>query len=431
MTTESRSPREIEREIERNRAQLTSNLENLQDRFSVDSVMRQIGDQLREHGGEIGHAVSRTVKENPAAVALTGIGLAWLIFGGGQKPRGSRPSVRPVRDYGRDLDYDGHSDDGGYSTGAASRSRWEDRPASGDYGSSYAASRSVPRPDPRMKGGTVGVPSWARTDDLDDNGGGIADRAASAAASARDSITGAASAAGDKAAEAGSAVSGAASDAGTAAKSKASAAGSAVKDKAAAAGEAVRGTASAAASAASGAMHSAQERAARMRARLAEGTENLSEEARARVIAAREAAVDARRRAAAAVARQSEQAADLYDRQPLVAGALALALGAAIGGALPRTRTEDDLMGAHSDALMERAEEIFREEREKAAAVLEAAKSEAEAIAKEKREEIDRKTPSAEAAAKTVAEEAKAAGKRVADAAAEKAKEKNLGKPSS
>lgn len=398
MTNDNRSVHEIEREIERDRAQLTSNLEHLQNKLSVDGVMQQLGDQLREHGGEIGHAITRTVKENPAAVVLTGVGLAWMIFGKGRS--GSRSYTAETRD-------SGYSSRGYGSSSAYRDSGWEDRAGGSSYGGHASSGTLVTRPDPRMKGGSEGVPSWAREDDDDDDGRSLADRASGAAASAQAKASAAGSAMHDKASAAGSAV----KDAGTAAKGKAAAAGQAVRDGAASAAEAAR------------------LRAARLRARLSEGTENLSEEAKARVIAAREAAVDARRKAGEALASGSRQSADFYNRQPLVAGALALALGAAIGGALPRTRTEDDALGQYSDKMMERAEAIFREEQEKALAVMQAAREEAETIAREKREAMDSAAPQGKSAAQAVADEAKSAGKRIAGAAADKAKEKELGKP--
>ncbi|MFQ8433180.1 DUF3618 domain-containing protein [Amaricoccus sp. W119] len=52
----------------------------------------------------------------------------------------------------------------------------------------------------------------------------------------------------------------------------------------------------------------------------------------------------------------------LAEEQPLVVGALALALGAAIGGALPRTRTEDALLGAEADRLKAAARATIRSE---------------------------------------------------------------------
>ena len=81
MKNDSRSPEEIEREIERERAGLTDALDGLQNKFAVESIARQVSDQFREHGGDIGRSVSEAVKRNPVALALTGVGLAWLMMG--------------------------------------------------------------------------------------------------------------------------------------------------------------------------------------------------------------------------------------------------------------------------------------------------------------------------------------------------------------
>ena len=69
MTSDTRSPEEIERDIERERAGLSNTLDDLQDRFSVETMARQVSDQFREHGGEIGRSVTEAVKRNPVAVA--------------------------------------------------------------------------------------------------------------------------------------------------------------------------------------------------------------------------------------------------------------------------------------------------------------------------------------------------------------------------
>lgn len=385
MTSDSRSPHEIERDIEQDRAHLTQNLEALQDRFSLDGVMRSVGDQLRDHGSDIGASITRTVKENPAAVALTGIGLAWMIFGGKSDRGQTEGYTRPYT-----------AADPGYGPRNHGSNGYTDR---------Y---RAVPRPDPRMKGGEAGVPDWAQIEDDEDHDS-YADRISDTVSGAGAELSNAASTAQHKAQQAGSAASSKVADARDAASSAASRAAGGVKSTA----------------------QSAQDRAARLRDRLAKGTENLSEEARARVVAAREAAVEARHKAVATASARARQAADFYDSQPLVAGALAVAIGAAIGGALPRTRKEDEWMGEHSDTLMREAERIFEEEREKAAAVASAAVNEAKTVAKEKRDEMNKAAPGDKTAAEAAADEAKSAGKRVADAAQKEADDKDLGKVSS
>lgn len=84
MSTETRSPAEIEKDIESDRERLSDTLNEVQDRFSVERIARQVSDQFGEHGGDIGRSVSEALKKNPLAVAVTSVGLAWLIFGSGR-----------------------------------------------------------------------------------------------------------------------------------------------------------------------------------------------------------------------------------------------------------------------------------------------------------------------------------------------------------
>lgn len=356
MTSETRTPEEIEREIETQRSALTSNLDDLQDRFSIDGLVRQIGDQFREHGGDMGRAITEQVKANPVPLALTGIGLAWMMFGN------PRPSPRTE----------------GYS-------RAED-----DYRRTRLEhDRPYTRPTTRI-GSPRTSPSWVRDDDEGPRGseGLVArakDGADSAATAVRSGLSSAGSTASDAAASAASSVAGAAES---------------MRDGVAAAGSWI-----------------------------AEGTETLTEEGRQRVIAARQKARDMRRRTMATVGQGADAAADFYDRQPLVLGALALAVGAAIGGALPRTRVEDDLMGAQSDHLIEEAERIFEEEKAKAAKVVQSVTDEAKDIASETKADLDSGAPGDKSAAEAIADKAKAASHRLADTAKAAAKEEELGKP--
>ena len=85
MPSENQSPREIEREIETERAELKDTISDLQDNLSIEGVVRQATSLMRDNGGEIGRSISRSVKQNPLALAVTGVGLAWLIFGSEQR----------------------------------------------------------------------------------------------------------------------------------------------------------------------------------------------------------------------------------------------------------------------------------------------------------------------------------------------------------
>jgi hypothetical protein len=55
---------------------------------------------------------------------------------------------------------------------------------------------------------------------------------------------------------------------------------------------------------------------------------------------------------------------NLMDENPLALGAVALALGAAVGLAMPRTEVEDELMGDYRDRVVERAQETAERARE-------------------------------------------------------------------
>ncbi|MFL4468600.1 DUF3618 domain-containing protein [Tateyamaria armeniaca] len=371
MTNETRSPKEIEREIEEQRSDLTSNLEGLQDKFSIDTIVRQIGDQFREHGGDMGRSISNQVKANPVPLALTGIGLAWLMFGNAQQPQ----LRQRVSD---DFDDDRYS--------STEREYRQGRDA-----------RGLPYTPPaaRTANRAVSEPSWAR--DTDDNTSpSFGDRVSSGAESVKDT-----------------AASGAQS----------------VKDSLASAGSAVGDAASSAKSSMGNAAQSAKQGLASAGIRIAEGTETLTEEGRKRVIAARQKAVEMRRSAARSMNQGTDAAADFYDQQPLVVGALALAVGAALGGALPRTKTEDDLMGAQSDTLFDQAERIFEEEKAKALSVADSVKEEVKDIAAETKADLDSGAPGDKSAIAAVGDKAKSTAERVADTAKSEAQDKNLGKP--
>ncbi|MEB8386738.1 DUF3618 domain-containing protein [Rhodobacteraceae bacterium KMM 6894] len=396
MTTDTRSPEEIERAIERERAGLTSTLDQLQDKFSVETVARQVSDQFREHGGEFGRSVTDAVKRNPLALAVTGIGFAWLMMSDRSPgrdryerdhydadPRYGRTDRRDSFDRDKserlalsDDDHD-HGDQVG-RTGLPNRA--------GSAGTQRSLGRQPGTPSHRPYAGRYAepenTPSWVRAHE---NERGIGARLSGAVSGAASGVSGAASTAADKARDAAGAV----SDAG---KSLA---------------DSAQGVAS-----------SASDRAAALRERLAEGTESLSEEARNRVIAARENAIKARDAAMSYARDGRERATDLFEEQPLIAGALAVAVGAALGAALPRSRVEDDYLGQQSDHLMDEAERIFAEEKQRLVKVAEAATDEAKTVVSEVKGD-------AKDMAKSVVDKARDSGERIADAAQTEAKEQH------
>lgn len=81
MTHDTRSPDDIERDIGDERAQMTGTLTDLQNKFSVDTIVSDLGAMIKDQGGDLGRAISGTVGRNPAAIAVIGLGAAWLFLG--------------------------------------------------------------------------------------------------------------------------------------------------------------------------------------------------------------------------------------------------------------------------------------------------------------------------------------------------------------
>ena len=69
-------------------------------------------------------------------------------------------------------------------------------------------------------------------------------------------------------------------------------------------------------------------------------------------------AASARERAADTAAKARDNFEYLVEEQPLVLGALGIAIGALVGGSLPRTATEDKTLGKSSDSVKHRGKEM-------------------------------------------------------------------------
>ncbi|WP_179378796.1 DUF3618 domain-containing protein [Jannaschia marina] len=164
-----------------------------------------------------------------------------------------------------------------------------------------------------------------------------------------------------------------------------------------------------------------------LRDRLMEGTEMMTEAARERVIAAREAAIAAERRLEARARDYGHAGREAYDSQPLIGVLVAFGVGALAGALLPRTRTEDAYLGETRDRAVAEAERIYLAEAAKLRAVADAAMAEARATATEAFHEVKREVPTGEAAVDTVEGKARAALDRTAKAAKSEAEKQDLG----
>jgi len=184
MNDQYKTSAEIEREIEDEREGLTSTLDRLTDKFSFEGIGQQINDRFGGTGdSDIVGTTVRAVRDNPVAVGLVGVGLAWLIYG-------TRGSSEPTYDT-RDSRY------------AAATAHRPARPA--------PQARAVYRgPKPEFQD----LPAWAVDDhDDDDSGRSYGDRARDAARDARGRAADTAETVGDTARSYASSASGAISSA--------------------------------------------------------------------------------------------------------------------------------------------------------------------------------------------------------------------------
>ena len=85
-TPGDRSVGELEREVDRERERVSATIDELQARASVGSLVDQLVKAVGENGGEVSRNLGRSLRDNPLAALLTGVGLAWLMAGSG-RPR--------------------------------------------------------------------------------------------------------------------------------------------------------------------------------------------------------------------------------------------------------------------------------------------------------------------------------------------------------
>ena len=380
-----KSSREIERDIEADRARLAETLDALSHKLSFDGLFSQVGDSVKRNGSDMGHALATTVRDNPLAVALTAAGLAWLF--GGQTVREKAAELRSS-DTPSDSRYPSWIKAEGVSrvSHQTPTSRephaapfMADTPSS--YGSSgFADSASIGRSTHPTHGQPYTQPS-----------DGLGSRVAGAAASVRDTASGAFEA---------------------------------TKDAVSSAAHAVADTVGSVAGSVS---HGARSQAEWLRESLSFDTEGLSEAARERVIAARQKAVEFRAYAARQANSGVTHGRDFVQQHPIVVGAGVLALGAAIAASLPRTRIEDDRFGKYSDDLVAEAERVAREEMEKAKAAARDLSREARSLADETiddaRSAAKRTLSDAESEAKSLGVKAEGAARKAGDAVSQKASE--------
>jgi ElaB/YqjD/DUF883 family membrane-anchored ribosome-binding protein len=302
-----RTPEEIERELEDHRAEISRTIEAIQYKITPGQLAGDAYSFLGDSAGDFAKNLGNAAKNNPVPVALIGLGLAWLMMGGGTPAYlQSSPGTRR---------YDTGGDDSGTSFGGA----------------------------------TGAASSYAR----------------SAGDAARST--------GDYVSSAGQAVSGAVSRVGSSLRGLRQRAGET-------AGAMVQGAGDTASSTSARVRQMSED----VRSLASEWSENASDLA--------ESARDQMHRATEAVQEQAMQMRDntsqMLRDQPLIAGALGIAIGAVIGALLPLSRRENELMGETRDQLLDQATQYGQETIQQAT---DAAKDVASAAAEAAKDEAQKK----------------------------------------
>ncbi len=390
-----RTSDEIERDLASTRARLDERLDTLQERLSPGQMVDEAMGYLRRTGatdqaGEFGRNMALTARDNPIPLALVGVGLVWLMASG--------PSREPRRVERRDDDLDpvmtGASSTSGYartsSTSTASTapsSNWEAERLTRGGGTVYANYEGGPlggyeegyRPpsppdedEERVARAYAAEAAIIREESEEDSAFerrrlrakadvmGVEHDAEEHADSLRDKVDGVIAAAKARYEAAKRRVTDW-RDQGSSAWNRGSAQGRRSMDD-------LRRRAD----------ETSQGYAARMRAM------RDDYERRAHYYRAEAGNRMARGRAAAGHYAEdlTDRASELFERQPLVAGALGLVAGAALAAMLPMSRRERSVMGPYRDQLYDDtrdlAEDYWHRAQRAGEAALDAARSTAE-----------------------------------------------------
>lgn len=76
-----KSSREIERELEQERAALRGTVDEFFNRMTLEGAWNRVGMYMRDNREEFGQTLGRVIKEKPIPVGLVAIGMAWIMFG--------------------------------------------------------------------------------------------------------------------------------------------------------------------------------------------------------------------------------------------------------------------------------------------------------------------------------------------------------------
>jgi len=338
MATTSTDPRDIEADLDRERAALATTLDTLSDRVSVDNLAKEALGMLKSHAGTATHTIDHAVRANPLAVALIGAGIAWMFIG---------PKV----------------------TGGSSKSSSRSSSQSSGYGASSYGTSGATRVSGPYYGGSAqhNDAAWAAS------GSGTADygRVGYVPSDNDDDHAWSREATGLRA--------------------RASAALQRIEDEAKSYYQSLKNAMPGGGSSSSSSSRDfdAERQSvissftSDLKSRFSMGLDSLPEGSRQQIVAARERAYSAMLQAERTGRDVIRDPGRAMEEHPLVAGAVAFALGAAVAAMLPGTDAENRAFGSERDRLMNDAARLLREERGRVAQIAGSLGQEVKAVAQE------------------------------------------------
>jgi ElaB/YqjD/DUF883 family membrane-anchored ribosome-binding protein len=329
---ENRRPEEIERDIERTRSQMAGTLDDIQRQFSPGQMVDQALGYINEKSGQVGHQIMDTIRDNPVPVTLIGVGLAWLATSGWTGSSGST-EYRGGSRYSSRYAGRGARVYGGESYGAGSGMRSRSMAGTVGYGGGYGSSG----PEHSL-GERAFTERRIRSERRHNGSAGVAGAAWTGPNGEPDRRHGE-----RRVRHMGQRM-------GQGMEHMGQRIGETIGEARHGMGEAMD-TMKQKASETAGEM---REKAGQVLGQVRETASEWTDQAREKT---HELTEEAREQAQWIGQKIQDQTRYIIEEQPLALAALGIAIGAAIGATLPRTRQEDRLMGPARDELLHRADE--------------------------------------------------------------------------
>ena len=81
-----KDPATLEREINQTRNEMNQTLDALERKLSPGQLLDQCLNIFGKRGGDLAQNFGNSVKQNPVPVALTALGIMWMMFSSGRSP---------------------------------------------------------------------------------------------------------------------------------------------------------------------------------------------------------------------------------------------------------------------------------------------------------------------------------------------------------